>query len=259
MQSYYENHRDDMPHAYAWYARDNHYAPHFHNSVELAYVLDGALCATLNGETHTVSSGTMLISSSYAIHSYATPNASYAIIAIIPMAEVPSVRQLLSRQAFASCICQDDESGTLRALMRLMADFCPGHTLTMKGLSYAILGQLIDRVGLTEARANHRTAFIRSVLDHLQQHYMEPLSAQQVAEHFGYSRSRFSHLFNEHLGYTLSEYLSSLRCHHAAQLLRETDMPVSDIAMAVGFESLRTFYRAFKNQYEMTPNQYARA
>jgi AraC family transcriptional regulator of adaptative response / DNA-3-methyladenine glycosylase II len=38
--------------------------------------------------------------------------------------------------------------------------------------------------------------------------------------------------------------------------LAETDMPVTDVAMAVGFESLRTFYRAFKNQYEMTPSQY---
>ena len=55
------------------------------------------------------------------------------------------------------------------------------------------------------------------------------------------------------------EYVSVLRCRQAAQLLLESDMTMLDIAMNVGFECLRTFYRAFKSCYEMTPTQYVKA
>ena len=52
------------------------------------------------------------------------------------------------------------------------------------------------------------------------------------------------------------EYLAVLRCRQAAHLLLESEMTMLDIAMNVGFECLRTFYRAFKNCYDMTPTQY---
>lgn len=257
MQGYYENHRDEMTHAHAWYADDNHCTPHFHNSVELVYVLEGSFAVTLDGTEYHAGPNTLLVSSSYTIHSYETIGRSRVIVAIIPFAEIPSLRQQLAKQAFSCPVCPD-EDGTLGLLMaQLVENSKVNHTVT-KGLSYTLLGLLVNRVGLVEARANSRTAFIRSVLEYLDQHHTEPLSVGRVAAHFGYSRSRFSHIFNAHLGYTLSDYVGALRCTHAAQLLRETDMPVSDIAMAVGFDSLRTFYRAFKKQYEMTPSRYAR-
>lgn len=255
---YYENHRDDMTHARVWYTQDDHFPPHFHNSIELLYVLQGEIAATLDGREVTVAQGQLLANASYTVHSYSTPVASYAIVAIIPMNAVPSVRALLTAQSFARPVCGDDAEGTLARLMHMMADPATSD-LTRKGLCYAVLGLLIDRLGLVEARAGSRAAFIRDVLTYLGQHYAEPLTATGIAAHFGYSRSRFSHLFGTHLGYTLPDYLSALRCQHAATLLRGSDMPVSDVAMAVGFESLRTFYRTFKKQYEMTPNRYAKA
>lgn len=261
MQGYYENHRDDMAHAHAWVAHDDHFAPHFHNSVELSYVLDGELIATLDGTDWRAGPGTMLINSSYVVHSYETPVASRSIVAIIPIAEVPSVRQLLTKQAFARPVCEDDAQGTLRTLMELLVaqSASDANPLTRKGLCYALLGLLIDRVGLAPARESSRAAFMRDVLGYLQQHHTEPLTVASVATHFGYSRSRFSHIFHAQLGYTLMDYIATVRCHHAAQLLRETDLPVSQVALAVGFESLRTFYRTFKKQYGMTPQRYAKA
>lgn len=259
MQSYYENHRDDMAHANAWFARNNRFAPHFHNCVELAYVLEGEITATLDGQECIAGAGTMLIVSGYAVHSYETPRDSYIIVAMIPMAEVPSVRQLMAKRAFASPICRDDGRQTLMRLMEMLAELSGANPLATKGLCYTLLGILIDRVGLVEARADDRVQFIRDVLNYLEKHYTEPLTVSQVAADFGYSRSRFSHLFHAHLGYTLMDYVAVLRCRHAAQLLRETDLQVSDVALAVGFESLRTFYRTFKKQYDMTPNRYAKA
>ncbi len=256
MQGYYENHRDDMANAQAWYKRDDRCTPHFHNSVELVYVLEGVLKATLDGEALLVPAGSLLLNSSYTVHSYETPESCYSVIVIIPAGVVPSVRQMMNRQSFAARVFPDDAAGTFRTLFRMMADHGDKNPLALKGLCYAALGLLIERVGLAEARQSGRAAFLRDVLDYLQQRHTEPLSVQKVADHFGYSRSRFSRIFNEHLGYPLVEYVNSLRCRHAAQLLREGDLPVTEIAMAVGFDSLRTFYRAFQKQYKLTPNRF---
>ncbi len=258
VMGYYENHRDDMAHASGWYAKNDHAAPHFHNSIELVYVLEGVLKATLDGEVNFVPAGTLLINSSYTIHCYETPESSYSIIAIIPMKEVPQIRQALSSQAFAETQLRDDDRRTFETLMRLMAELSQGHEAALTGVCGAVLGLLIDRVGLVEAHQTARTAFIRDVLDYLEQHHHEPLTVKGVADHFGYSRSRFSDIFSRQLGLTLCAYINAVRCRHAAQLLKETDMPVSEVALQVGFETLRTFYRAFKTQYDMTPNRYAK-
>lgn len=257
MQGLYENHRDGMTVAMAWYTRNNWFKPHFHNSIELAYVLEGELVVTLDGLERRVQAGELLINSSYTVHSYDTPASSYAIIATIPLSTVPTLRPKLAKQSFSLPVCADDEKHTLRELMRLFAAHS-GKPLVTKGISYALLGLLVDRIGLAPARTDSRAAFIRDVLEYLQQHHTEPLSVEHIAAHFGYSRSRFSHLFNAHLGCTLPDYIGSIRCQHAAQLLRETDLPVVDVAMAAGFDSPRTFYRTFKRQYEMTPSQYGR-
>lgn len=59
VQGFYENHRDDMAHVSAGYRENDHCVPHFHRSVELTYVLEGALEATLDGVCHTVPAGTV--------------------------------------------------------------------------------------------------------------------------------------------------------------------------------------------------------
>lgn len=257
MQGFYEFHRDGMTQAQAWAVRDNQFGPHFHHSVELAYVLEGEICATLNGETVPVGAGSMLALSTYVVHSFDTPRASHIIVATIPLTVVPQLQQTLLTQAFESPVCPDDAEGTLRRLMEMLVRH-QGNAAVAKGVCYTLLGLLMERVGMVPARTQPRAAFIRDVLAYLQAHHTEMLSAGQVAAHFGYSRSRFSHLFQAQLGVTLMAYVGAIRCRRAAQLLAETEMPVAEVAMAVGFESLRTFYRAFKGQYNMTPNQYAR-
>ena len=94
------------------------------------------------------------------------------------------------------------------------------------------------------------------VLKYIHEHIDQPLAVKDVAEAFGYSESRFSHLFQERLKRTLHDYIRQLRCQQAAQLLRETELTVPDIALSKGFESLLTFYRSFKRCYGVTPAAY---
>ena len=67
-----------------------------------------------------------------------------------------------------------------------------------------------------------------------------------------------SKLFNAYKKMRIGDYINGLRVREAAALLGTTDQSVTDIAFEVGFESLRTFNRAFAREMNTTPEQYRR-
>ena len=90
----------------------------------------------------------------------------------------------------------------------------------------------------------------------MQQHFMEDISLDDLSDHFNYSKSRLSHLFQSQLHLTFTEFLHALRCRHAAALLSEQTQSVADTSETVGFRSISTFYRVFKKQYGVSPCDY---
>lgn len=256
---FYEHRRDGMQSAHCWRGDNNHCMAHFHSSIELLYVEDGEITANLDGQSYQVKKGELLLASSYSVHTYRTEEgkSNRVVIMIIPLTSVPSLQKTLNKRAFSQVIYDAREDYELQTLLSMIpANWTKYENETRKGFSYAILGLLISRVGLKDQPSNQQCGLMRDVLIYLQENYQQPLHMESLAKHFGYSKSRFSRLFHDHLGCSMIEYLAVLRCRQAAHLLLESEMTMLDIAMNVGFECLRTFYRAFKNCYDMTPTQY---
>lgn len=55
---------------------------------------------------------------------------------------------------------------------------------------------------------------------------------------------------------SINDYINRTRIHHSLEYLEETDMPVEDIARAVGFENTKYFFVLFKNIMGTTPRHY---
>lgn len=259
---YYEHWRDDMQSAQCGRGRNEQCMAHFHSSIELMYVEKGEISVNLDGLSYQVRAGEMLMVSSYSVHAYRTEEGreNQVAIMIIPLSSVPSLQKRLNKRAFSQVIYDAREDREMKALFGMLPDKWEEYeNETRKGFSYAVLGLLISRVGLREQPSKQQCGLMREVLIYLQENYQQPLHMESLARHFGYSKSRFSRLFHDHLGCSMIDYLAVLRCRQAAQLLLESDMTMLDIAMNVGFECLRTFYRAFRSCYGMTPTQYIRA
>lgn len=256
MQSYYESDRDSMRLPLTWYDRVISCMPHFHAGIELVYVLEGNFSATINGQTLSVRSGELLVNNCYSVHTYEASDC-YAIITVIPLAVVPSIQKLLTSNRFRAHTIQDDARRSLEFFMRTMADN-PENEILQKGVSYSLLGYLAGRIPLDPVSSSDQADVICRILNYLNDNFSQRLTVEQVAAHFGYSRSRFSHLFKSTIGYSLPQYLNMLRCRSVSEQLLSTDTPVVDLAVCAGFNNAHTFYSAFKAYYHMTPREYVR-
>jgi len=81
----------------------------------------------------------------------------------------------------------------------------------------------------------------------------EPLSTHEIGEHLGISRRQLERLFKKHLQAVPSRYYLDLRLARSRQLLRESDQPIGEIALATGFSSAAHFSTAFRNHFGRSP------
>lgn len=256
MQSYYESNRDSMLLPLTWYDRVISCLPHFHAGIELVYVLDGHFTATINGRSICVNAGEMLVNNCYSVHAYSAEEC-HAVITVIPLSVVPSIQKKITSNRFRVNLIRDDDQGSLCFFMRMLADN-PENEILQKGISYAILGYLTSRIPLDPVSSSDQADVICRILNYLNDHSSERLTVDQVAAQFGYSRSRFSHLFKSTIGYSLPQYLNMLRCRQVSEALLTTDTSAVDLAINAGFNNAHTFYSAFKAYYHMTPREYIR-
>jgi len=87
--------------------------------------------------------------------------------------------------------------------------------------------------------------------------YQEPgYSRSDLARECGVSELVISRVINQHFAKSYPNLVNELRVRDACQLLRETDAPAKTIAAEVGFNSLATFNRVFKDVINLSPSEY---
>lgn len=97
---------------------------------------------------------------------------------------------------------------------------------------------------------------IQKVKQHVIEHYSKPLKLSDLAELVGMSPVSFSRFFHQRTGRTLSEYIVDIRLGHAARMLVDSSMDISEICYACGFNNLSNFNRVFKARRNCTPREF---
>ncbi len=90
----------------------------------------------------------------------------------------------------------------------------------------------------------------------IEEHYKEPITLNDIADHVELNASYFSNLFKVETGMNFSEYLLNVRMDQAKKLLRDPKIKVYEIGNMVGYEDAVSFGRAFKKKFDMSPKDY---
>lgn len=97
---------------------------------------------------------------------------------------------------------------------------------------------------------------IRKVHDFILEHITEHYTIEKLAVHFKISPTAMKRCFKEMYGVPIYSYLRTYRLQIAEKLLREGELSVSEIAVAIGYTNPNKFTSAFRGEYGMTPTEY---
>jgi AraC-like DNA-binding protein len=119
-----------------------------------------------------------------------------------------------------------------------------------------ILENLQDRVCDTELVQNKDAVRIKQMLGFIHARYAEPLTVSQIAAASSISESECYRCFRKVLDTSPIDYLLQYRIRAAAGLLSGSDMSVSDICFATGFNSPSYFAKVFRQELLVSPRKY---
>lgn len=106
------------------------------------------------------------------------------------------------------------------------------------------------------AQWQERKTLTGDIAAYLQENLEKPLNLSDISQRFSYSLSSIKRIFKAETGYSVMEYLSRLRMEKAEKLLRETTLPVGEIALETGFANVYYFSNAFRKHSGMSPSRY---
>ena len=96
----------------------------------------------------------------------------------------------------------------------------------------------------------------KKILSYIHEHYWKELTVDSLAKHVNISRSECFRCFKHFTNKNPMEYIKEYRLANAAKLLMESNLSITEIAMACGFNSSSYFGKAFREAYGVSPKQY---
>lgn len=99
-------------------------------------------------------------------------------------------------------------------------------------------------------------ARVQNYLRELASTFHEPESNEIAAARLSMSAKTLTAYFRQLTGKSRQQYVQELRIEHACRLLAESEESVASVSFACGFEDLSTFFRAFRSERKMSPNQW---
>lgn len=125
----------------------------------------------------------------------------------------------------------------------------------LKTLNQKVVADKVDAVQVESPDANLLKRIMTVTNDNLSN---SDLNVDMIAQKVGLSRSQLHRKMRELMGVSPSEFIRNIRLEQAARLLGRHETGISDIAYAVGFNSLGSFSKAFKQHFGMSPTEYSR-
>ncbi len=130
----------------------------------------------------------------------------------------------------------------------------PGKTTILKAYFMQVVTLLSRLYG--EPQKQQDIGGMAEAAAYMENHFMEDITIEKMLDISHYSQRHFIRLFSAAYNTTPQKYLMSIRIRRAGSMLRESSLPITEVALRCGFGDSNYFSRAFRKAVGMTPSQY---
>lgn len=228
-------------------------AAHIHAALEVVLVREGVLEMTVSGNSYEICAGEGVFVSPFEAHAFHSVEPNICLVLEFSremvryffeflQSKIP-IKHLFTISAEALSLCD-------RLLSNGQADYVAAQA-ALAPLCYDVIHGCVfeERKQLTDGS-------LESVFMYIDGHFREEITLESVARAVGMHPVTLCKSFSKNARVGFHSYLQYLRCSYAANLIRTSEMNLSEIAYESGFGSIRSFNRAFLAVYRATPTQY---
>ena len=250
----------------------------WHEEMEVGMVLEGTM--TLHVEDHTIHlmPGDGYFINSQARHRFINQGSTYTLLYNIRFAPrlvggsrdsiywLNYINPIVHNRNYAFEHLSHDQDADKESITHMEAAFAimqyrtTGFEFLLRNeLSFIILDlygrQNVVHTGLSQKDMRNELR-IRQMLDCIENNYTRQLSVAQIAAAADISVSECIRCFKATIHTTPVQYLLQYRLLKASELLKQTDMNITDIGTSCGFSEMSYFTKCFRRQYHATPSQW---
>jgi len=249
--------------------------PHFHDDIEIIYLLTGQIKVTLNSIESTIYPGDVLLINPNIVHSISSDDLatsayvlqiSYGFL-IKCLSDATNTKEQnisfnipLASKNPIPCSCEIPLEELKKHLTRMNHYFWPPSdfiSIKLAGIVYELTYILIKyfRVSEQEDCTRKFETFKRlyTITSYIGDHYSEVITLNELAALINFSTCYLSRLFRCTMGMTISDYITLIRLEHSFFDVISTTDPVMLISEKNGFANYNFFNKKFKEKYGNTP------
>jgi AraC family L-rhamnose operon transcriptional activator RhaR/AraC family L-rhamnose operon regulatory protein RhaS len=131
----------------------------------------------------------------------------------------------------------------------------PNNELSVTGLFMQITG-FICKSSVPASKSFGKESPGKRIIDYIEENLGEEISLNDLASFSGMSKNGIIAMFSRLYGTTPIKYINNARLYRAEELLKNTDKPITELALECGFCDSNYFSRAFKRYRGKTPREY---
>lgn len=261
MRAFYENKQADL------YCRDSSnskktlgYTSHLHYHIELALVKSGKTVVTIDSTEYTVEGGDIVVVFPNQIHRFETvEREKYVLMIVNPDLISEYLKQFTGSIPVSNVIKGGANDSELYLLAhKISSTFNSSSEYSdaiTRGYLLAFFGRLLQKIELKEVQTKESNV-LGVILNYCINNSSRHLSLDLLEKELHISKYYISHTLSSKLHMGFNDYINSIRVSNACKYLTKSDRSVTEISDLVGFNTMRTFNRAFQKQMGMTPSEY---
>ena len=235
---------------------------HSHDFCEILYVAGGAGEAILEGKKFRLAPGDLVVVNPGTLHeerSDAKAPLRLIFLAIRDFAVPGLPAGCLSQEKYRVLSCGEYRYKMdiyLRELLQETSSQIEFYQEISQGLVSALLVLVMRLIRINPEDEAALSQECQKIKEYLDQNFTSPITLDSLSETVYISKHYLSHLFKEQTGVSPIKYLTSKPMEKACELLSETELPVSEVSKAVGYENPLYFSQVFKRIYGISPVKY---
>lgn len=255
-----------------------HFPSHRHNFIEVLYVCEGSLINIIGGKQVVIEAGELLFLNQFTRHEILPAGKNDIAINFMILPEFFDVAYTMAgsnnvlADFLVNVLRQNEEKGEYlhfrvaevlqiqNLLENMIYSLVTGRgdqnriNQTTMGLIFLYL---LDSVQYAEMRVpnQYENMISMTTLDYIEQNY-KTATLTELCVRLHLRMHVLSKMIKKNTGFNFKELLQRKRMNKAIELMCETELPISDIIAAVGYENGSYFHRVFREKYHVTPRAF---